>query len=230
MTAASVVALRAVAEGILRSASRYSWTLQGFGMLRLHLPGDFRLHVWDSRFRNENVSDIHDHQQWGLRSTVVAGALVNRLYFEVAESWLGARQYHVVTLKPGVGTHFKDDVRSVWLRTSEHATRAYMPGESYQQAPGEIHSSHPEDGTVTVMQKFPTGDESARVFWPHGTDWVTAEPVRARPRVVEAIVGHALARWFDGQPQAQMCPHPGCGQTDGAPCSFAACPQRRTQG
>lgn len=50
--------------------------------------------------------------------------------------------------------------------------------------------------TVTVMKKDPTGDESARVFWPEGSEWVSAEPRRATAEEVRAITQHALQRWF----------------------------------
>jgi hypothetical protein len=187
---------RRMAEARLRDWAAHSWTLQGFGMLRLHLPDNHRLHIWDSRYRVPGVSDIHDHMQWGFKSTVIAGELLNQHYHEVAANWPGSIAFDSVTLKPGVGTHFKDEVRRVWLVQPTAARQRLVAGDSYRQAPREIHSSHPVDGTVTLMQKFPTGDDSARVFWPAGGRWVSAEPRPATPEEVDSIVSYALRRWF----------------------------------
>lgn len=184
--------LKALAQAILTNAASYSWSLQGFGMLRLHLPGHYRLHVWDSRYRAPNVSMIHDHLQWGLQSTVIAGVLQNQRYAEVGAD--SGEPYNVVTLKPGVGCFFKDQARLVRLRTQLRET--YFEGDSYAQAPSEVHESMPEDGTVTLMLKAPTGDESARVFWPVGTEWGSAEPRAASPQEVAIITRRALERWF----------------------------------
>lgn len=70
----------------------------------------------------------------------------------------------------------------------------YTAGDIYSQAPAEIHSTHPIDGTITLMQKFPTDDESARVYWPFGTEWVSAEPRTALTHEIERVAGVALAQ------------------------------------
>lgn len=179
-----------LARSILSRAAAYEWSLQGMGMLRLHLPDDYRLHVWDSRYRVPNVSMIHDHLQWGLHSTVIAGRLANRRYVESAKG----EPFMFATLKPGYGCFFKSDPKDVWL--SELPVDNYGEGESYSQIPSEIHQTDAEDGTVTLMRKTPTDDESARVFWPIGTYWVSAEPRPATPDEVADITSRALDKWF----------------------------------
>ena len=185
-------ALRSLVRAILTNAHAFKWSLQGMGMLRLHLPGAFRLHVWDSRYRVPNVSMIHDHLQWGLHSTIVAGELTNRRYVLAAEG----DPYVFGTLKPGYGCYFKDAPQPCYLKALRPIT--YSPGGEYAQAPAEVHQSDPLDGTVTLMHKTPTADESARVFWPADGQWVSAEPRAATPEEVAAITSRSLERWFGG--------------------------------
>lgn len=64
------------------------------------------------------------------------------------------------------------------------------------QTPSEIHETDAQDGTVTLMQKTPTGDDSARVFWEIGTGWGSAEPRKATPEEVLDITQNALKLWF----------------------------------
>lgn len=187
--------LRALVQMILSDSSA-SWSLQGFGMLRLHLPGDFRLHVWDSRFAVPNVSTIHDHLQWGLESIIISGKLTNQRFDVQHEKRVGVNQpYNMVTLKPGYGTYHKTDAEVVYLAPQK--PEVYGPGDVYVQHPNEVHESRPEDGTITLMRKLPTGDDSARVFWPLGEEWVSAEPRKALPEEVRVIVGRAILKWGD---------------------------------
>ena len=182
---------KTLARAILSNAAAYEWSLQGFGMLRLHLPNDYRLHVWDSRYRSSGVSMIHDHMQWGLISTVIAGVLINRRYAEDPRE----AGFLFTTLKPGYGCYFKHEPKETGLLELDPLT--YLEGDSYSHKPDEIHQTDAQDGTVTLMHKKPTGDESARVFWPVGSEWGSAEPRRAYPEEVEDITSRALRRWFE---------------------------------
>ena len=184
---------KTLARAILSNAGAYEWSLQGMGMLRLHLPDHHRLHVWDSRYRVPGVSMVHDHLQWGLHSTIVAGRLTNRRYRTVIDA-ANAEPYLFATLKPGYGCYFKHEPQACML--SADSPRLYEEGESYEQSPADIHATDAADGTVTLMRKTPTDDESARVFWPAGSEWGSAEPRRATAAEVEAITSHALLRWF----------------------------------
>ncbi len=189
----NITIAKTLARAILTNAHAYEWSLQGMGMLRLHLPNDWRLHVWDSRFRKPGVSMIHDHLQWALESTIIAGQLTNRRYRIVLDA-TNAKPYLFATLKPGYGCYFKHEPQPCML--SAELPRTYGPGESYSQRPEEIHETDALDGTVTLMRKRVTDDESARVFWPAGTEWGSAEPRRATADEVATITGDALRKWF----------------------------------
>lgn len=184
--------LAVLARAILSNAAAFEWSLQGMGMLRLHLSNDCRLHVWDSRFRAPGVSMVHDHLQWGLHSTIVAGELRNVRYVEADDG----EPFMARTLKPGYGYFWKDEAQPVKLRALPIDT--YTAGAEYSQLPAEIHETDATDGTVTFMRKTPTDDESARVFWPAGTEWGSAEPRKATAEEVAEITGYALKRWFGG--------------------------------
>lgn len=196
MTLTNLKQLRVLTRAILERAQAFPWTLQGMGMLRLHLSDDTRLHVWDSRYRVKGVSMIHDHMQWGLESTIVAGRLRNHQY----TMGIAGEPMKFAVLKPGAGCHFKSEVTPCNLYA--HAPMQYDEGATYRQLPLEIHETDALDGTVTLMKKFPTLDESARVFWPADGDWVSAEPRAATAAEIEAITQNALREWYGVADQA----------------------------
>lgn len=72
----------------------------------------------------------------------------------------------------------------------------YLPGDTYEQAPNEIHRSMAQDGTVTLIER-PQGPplEEADVYWPVGTEWVSAEPSTLQDHEIAPIIRYALARW-----------------------------------
>lgn len=188
---AHFAALKTSVHFILRNAQKFEWSLQGMGMLRLHM-GDCRLHIWDQNYANPGVSMIHDHLQWSLRSTVIAGSLINQRYDVLNENrGEGYSPYESVTLKAGYGCKFVDELKKVWLCAREQ--EVYLPGDSYSQLPLEVHESKPQGIVVTFMEKSPTGSDLARVFWPVGTEWGSAEPRKATPEEVAAITAKALA-------------------------------------
>lgn len=184
---------QALASAILHHANHFEWSLQGMGFIRLHLVGHCRLHVWDRRFRVPGVSMIHDHLQWALNSTILSGELVNRIYLEGPSAAYGV-PFDWATIKPGAGCYFKSEPKRTYLLPQILPERL-LPGDTYRQAPDVIHETDAQDGTVTIIRKEPTPDDSARVFWPAGTEWGSAEPRRATPEEVAAIVGVALTRW-----------------------------------
>ncbi len=184
---------QALARAILESAQAFKWTVQGMGFIRLHLPGNCRLHVWDARLRVPGVSMIHDHLQWALNSTILSGELVNRIYVESQGDW-GGDPYDWATIKPGAGCYFKSEPARTYLSPMISPERL-LAGDRYRQAPDVIHETQAADGTVTIIRKEPTPDDSARVFWPSGTTWGSAEPRPATSDEVRLVVDHALARW-----------------------------------
>lgn len=166
-----VAELQAFARDVLRDIHSFKWTIQGFGLLRMHMPGHTRLHIWDHDCCYHGVSMIHDHAQWGLESTVLFGQLQNTRYLETD----GAPNFNFMHIKAGMGGHPISEVGKVCLVPQPVET--YLPGNVYSQQPLEIHMTQAAPGTVTFMQKFPTEDgETARVFWPLGGRWGTAEP------------------------------------------------------
>jgi len=176
---------------ILATAFAHVWTLHGFGMLRLPLPDNVRLHIWDDRYRVPNVSMIHDHLQWGFESLVVSGHLINHRY---AENNSGkGKPYEVMVIKPGADAYAKSEPKTMLLEETE--IEVLHAGMTYSQAPSEIHRSEAANGTVTLMQRYLTDDDSARVFWEAGTNWVDAKPRMATYSEVNDIVSTALG-WF----------------------------------
>lgn len=182
--------MRSLTKFILENASAFKWSLQGLGMLRLYVGDDTRLHVWDLRHAFPGASPIHDHQQWGLHSTIISGSLHNVLF----EEHPSGEPFLYQTMKAGYGCHAIHEPREITLRRS--SVTKYKPGECYSQEPQEIHWTVPRSGTVTIMRKSPTKDsELARVFWNAGTEWGSAEPRTATNSEVAQIVGYALSRW-----------------------------------
>lgn len=189
-------ALSVLVKQILSKALSYEWTLQGLGMLRMHFDKTWRLHVWDTRFAFPCASPIHDHIQWDLESLIVAGRMTNIRYIEHAQG----NQYMTQTIRAGMGCVVNDDMRPVKLLAL--SPEDYRVGDIYRQQAKEIHESRPEQGTVTLMRKEHQNDgESARVFWPAGQQWGSAEPRVATKEEVGEITSYALKRWFSEQQQ-----------------------------
>lgn len=184
--------LRVLAQTILQNAECFPWTLQGFGMLRMHLSNNYRLHVWDRRFAVPGVSTIHDHLQWGLESTILNGRIINVRFEEIPTdsdeyTHLGA------TFQPGANAAMKNKATRYMLREREF--NILTAGDSYKQDPHEVHESRPDNGTVTLMRKLPTEDDSARIFWPRDTPWVSAAPRAATNEETTEICSYALGKW-----------------------------------
>jgi hypothetical protein len=182
--------LRTLAKFVLENASKFEWSLQGLGMLRLYIGDDTRLHIWDRRFAAPGATPIHDHQQWGLHSTVLSGSMCNYRFVEGG----AGDAYLYKTIRAGVGCVDLSGAERINL--TRQPAEIYGPGECYSQWPEEIHESVPDNGTVTLMKKTPTTTpEAARVFWPAGELWGSAEPRNATPREVQEMASYALKRW-----------------------------------
>ena len=200
--------LREFIRGVLRHHHFYKWTLQGFGMLRTFPFPDnqeVRLHVWSKAHQVPGVSTIHNHP-WDFSSTVVSGELTNVLYGVARAS---KTLYDKLTLEQQGGfSHERQDLRCgegggligvptpVRLVEVGRATYTSDWTHTYMQTAEAIHESRPQDGTVTlVARKFRENRDIARVFWPAGLAWISAEPREATPAEVEAIVENALEKW-----------------------------------
>lgn len=155
---------------ILSKPLAHEWTLQGFGMLRLHINGEYRLNLWDSRYRVPDVSMMHTHP-WNFTSLVVSGCLINTRY---TKGTLGDVRYHRGLIKPGPGGGKLQTFSDAHL-FAEYS-EVYHSGEFYCQRHDEIHVSEPHDGTITLNRRVRTGEDVAEVFWRYGSEWVSAEP------------------------------------------------------
>lgn len=183
--------LRTAVRFLLENAAKFEWSLQGLGMLRLYLPDDTRLHVWDTRHAYPGASPIHDHQQWSLHSTVISGCIRNIRYIKNSNG----EPFHFAKFKAGYGTQRLSQPETIHLLAC--IPELHHPGDSYAQHPEEIHQTVPNNGTVTIMRKTPTADpESARIFWEEGTEWGSAEPRRATDEEVRQMTEWALERWI----------------------------------
>ena len=178
---------------ILEDAHRFDWSLQGFGMLRLYLSKETRLHVWDDRYKVKNVSDIHNHP-WSFRSQIIAGVM-HEYQYQKSET-LGFF-YSGALIQCGENACVKEMLPPV--RMQNHP-KTYYESMEYELSEHVIHSSHPLSGTVTVVHRYFKPDtEHAKVYWPvFGNDpgWIDAKPRKAKPKEVKDICGNALERHF----------------------------------
>lgn len=189
---------------ILQHPLEHEWTLQGFGMLRWHLSDEYRLNIWDDRFRVPNVSMIHTHP-WNFDSLVVAGRLDNIRLREKLKSddnlsieanlRSGGNLHKRGKIVPGVnnvGLEF-DSEEEVWLFHSK--TEKLSEGCVYHQEAEEIHASYPVNGSVTLNHRVRVGEDIAFVYW--NTDkWISAKPRVATIEEIVVITKYSLEKWF----------------------------------
>lgn len=202
--------VRSLVRNLLERGS-LEWSVQGLGMLRTYLDPNTRLHVWhaglcyaaDAPPGVNRASEIHDHP-WNFRSTIIAGELTNTRY-ELAGSLhsLDDRvpadlldrplyQRGRIVCGPNDCSGAKVEDGAHWFHTSsEH----YGAGESYLMFAEDLHTTSYADGTVTIIRRTPRPDRSsehATVYWPFGTDWMSARPRLAMSEEVELGLAAAL--------------------------------------
>lgn len=189
-------------KNILEHAEHYEWELKGLGIMRTYLSEDAKLHVWDSRYRVPNVSMIHEHP-WTFESTIIAGCLHQARFtatpmLESAVNDVDVNPYMRSIVQCGPGGCLLAEPTLVHLNT--RGEEVYGEGERYQQVFDEIHRSFPEDGTVTIVRRVDYKEaQAAAVYWPHGEEWVSSDPVMATPGKIRDIANYALRRWFQVQ-------------------------------
>ena len=181
----------ALVLSILEQWRSYTWTVQGFGFIRTKLANVGRIHVWDSSLATSRVSTMHTHP-WPLHSTIISGELINQR-FKQTELVTGLPYMHsrIATGEGGGLIGEPNEVRLIAM-----VPETYWPGQIYEQKPEEIHRSIPQDGCITLIER-PQGPplEEASVYWPRGTQWVSAEPKPAELWRIESVINNALARW-----------------------------------
>lgn len=179
---------------ILEFPERHEWSIQGFGMLRTYLAPDLRLHVWDPDFRVQDVSDIHDHP-WNFESIVLSGSIENRRYRIRPSDATPTHWQGRIVCGPNPVEHGAKDIRSVHLE--QWCEGIFRPGDTYKMQADELHASIPTPGCVTLIQrtKADKDPERAFVYWPLGTNWISAEPRPATPSEWRRITRRALDCW-----------------------------------
>lgn len=182
----------ALVKSILEQWRSYTWTVQGFGFIRTKIADVGRIHIWDSSLAIARVSTAHTHP-WPLHSTIISGELINQR-FRIATSDKVGLSYQHQRIQTGEGGGLTGEPEAVQIVPLP--PESYWQGDSYKQKPDEIHRSVAQDGTVTLMTR-PQGPplEEASVYWPTGTNWVSAEPKPIEAWRIELVVNYALARW-----------------------------------
>lgn len=186
-----MIPLQVAVLGILDNAPKFHWSLQGMGLLRLYVRDVGRIHIWDETLRySPDVSMMHNHS-WDLHSTIVAGRLQNTRYVQCAEDTKGAIRYHTKTFITGYDAHATSDQETVCLCALPPET--YTPIMDYRQKAHEVHRTDALDGTVTVLLRKDDEEGHANIYWPEGTEWVSATPRPARPEELRVGVKKAIA-------------------------------------
>jgi hypothetical protein len=180
---------------ILETATQHEWSLQGFGMLRLYLSREVRLHIWDNRYQIDDVSIIHNHP-WHFRSEVIAGQMLNTNYYVHSGD-----THFMQKIKPGEDCTALSKPEPVLLEPTSHV--CYDEGQMYVQDAPTLHESIFEDGTITLVSRWgrESHQDEALSAWPSnlGEDgWVSAAPRLATDEEVLDITGRALERWYAG--------------------------------
>ncbi len=186
---------------ILEKADLYEWSLQGFGMLRMYLEPEIRLHIWDSRYQIENVSIIHTHP-WHFTSTVIAGCVRNVEYEDNENLWnfefSNPHELYTQLILTGENAHGVQPIET--CRLAVKSERVFYPGQSYRQFMTIPHQTFFEDGTVTVIERSDRTEQNhAYTYWDRSlgkNGWVSAAPRKATKDEIIDITQNALHRWF----------------------------------
>lgn len=183
--------LKASVKAVVEKSSPADWTVQGFGMMRTYFDKEreWRLNVWHSSLQVKGVSTVHDHP-WNFRSCVIAGKFMNTRFAEADATALAKGRVLLMDymrIKTGEGGG--PDGERKTLALERFVPEIYRPGDTYEQLWDEVHESQYVDGAVTLnrRQRVGTG-EHARVFWPHGEEWVDAEPRKATEEEFTSIL------------------------------------------
>lgn len=200
---APFVELQRTTTGHIVPADR-EWTVQGFGMMRTYLDGKktWRLNVYHPELMVPGVSVHHNHP-WDFTSWIVGGELTNTRYtvaktapaFKMGEY----RHMHVARIMTGIASNVGGPGEGgvapqfdAWLRVAE--IQRMSAGATYGMAADEVHMTEYTPGCVTINRRIVregTG-EHADVFWPYGTDWISAKPRIADGREVLKYTSLAL--------------------------------------
>lgn len=184
---------------ILLDHDRYTWQVQGFGMLRTYLdgPNEPRLQVWDQRLATWSNNAIHDHP-WAFTSTIYAGLLYNQRY--VADlNPIERTNGHLTDIIPGTrGGKLSERAVRPCLITPQ-PVEVYALGDTYSQTHREMHLTRYLQGTVTLIERAEReAADIARVAWfgEASAQPPFVNPYEPTPQQVERTIGLALDTWF----------------------------------
>lgn len=184
---------------ILTNWRDYGWQVQGFGMLRIYLPGpgEPRLQVWDQRLATWTNNAIHDHP-WAFESTIFAGLLYNQR-FDIRPQDNEYANGHQTEITPGTrgGLLTERPVQSCLIRPVP--IEVYSMGESYSQTHREMHLTKYLQGTVTLITRHDREEQDiARVAWYGASDEQPpfVNPYPASDRQAYEVIGDALKAWW----------------------------------
>ena len=167
------------------------WSYQGLGMLQAHMdPQRIKcLHIWCPEFSVKDVTTIHDHP-WDFTSEIISGAMMNVRYYDSP----GGFEFDGCKIIYGPGSHA---VGPLQRRRLIDRQKLYHTGMTYTQKWFELHKSEPTSGTVTLVTRTFVAEnhDFARVYYPTGQTWVSAEPRPATNEEVEAFTQKALEKW-----------------------------------
>ena len=194
---------------ILEDHANYEWQVQGFGMLRIYLPGEMesRLQVWDQRLASWSNNAIHDHP-WAFRSTVYAGQLINQRYqIQLAHPHgpytATTGNGHITEIVPGTRGGLLSERPVLPCQISRNTPEVYAMGDSYRQTHREMHLTKYAQGTVTVIDRFEREEaDIARVAWfgePHDQP-PFVQPYPADRKTVALVIGDCLRAWWLPRP------------------------------
>lgn len=184
--------LKKLVRSALMTAKPADCSVQGFGMFRLRLDENTRIHVWSEVWRTPEVSDIHDHLQWHFTSHVLRGALHDHCYM-VIQGPVTHIPHHI---KAGVGGGMVTE-SPAGVHLHEYIVREYEEGDRYSHANTDIHRTEFSEGAITVVEQQrtpPLGASDATVFVPVGLAWVDAKP-RPASALDIARVQALAAQW-----------------------------------
>lgn len=154
------------------------WSMHGIGMLRTYLDDArrWRLNVWHRALLNPGISTMHTHP-WPFTSHILAGRIANRRYVRCTRKSVGAVLFNEGKITCGISNSpstifpgLNGEPEIITLHPNE--AEIYAPGDTYFQAPSEIHDTRAADGTITVIERGDASDDcEASVFWPVGSPW-----------------------------------------------------------
>jgi hypothetical protein len=185
----------ALVRTLLAHPFEFPWSWQGFGMFRLYLSKELRLHVWSPTHATKDVTTLHTHP-WHFTSTVLQGEIMDRRYRAVSLVDHANEQPDTHTeqrIRCGEGGCAVAGTRPVRLERML-PTDVVKAGCVYSRRAHEIHESIPTPGTITIVRRhFLEDTEHALVYHRIGTPWISAEPRRATREEIRQMAEIALA-------------------------------------